>query len=1434
MRSLRLRLLGGLDVCDTAGRAIAVPGAKATLLLAYLALRADKPHSREKLMGLLWSQRSEAQARGSLRQALWALRQALEGIEPAPLIIEGQTVTLDSAAAQVDVITFQELLADGSPESLESALALYRGKLLETISIRDPALEDFVRTERDSLHERALDACTQLLGHQIQTGMHEAAAAAAKRLLSFDPLEELAHRALMEHYAGRGQIGLAVRQYQICREALRRELDVEPDGATQSLFHRIRLARVGAGARPVPSGEKRSRGWQGADFGRGVRLATLRTPGEPDDSQPAQHIGSGAAATDDGKVDSHSHVAGRSYASATNTCPRCGDDNPAGYQFCGECGARLAINCPACNAENPGGQKFCGRCGASLPQAHAPLRFVSPNEYTPKHLAEKILTSRGALEGERKQVTVLFADLEGVGALFARHDPEQAREILDPFLVLMIEAVHRYEGTVTKIASDGIMALFGAPLAHEDHAVRACYAALEIRESIKRHAEEAACAEAISIQARTGLSSGEVVVRAIRNDLSMDYDAIGPTTHWAAQARALAAPGKIQVTQNTLRLAEGFIRVKPLEPSTRAQLSESIMLFELIGATPARTRFQTAVARGLSRFVGRDTELEALSRAVDRAVEGHGQVFAVVGDQGVGKSRLVYEFVHSQGTKNIQILESRPASYGKATPYLPVIDLLKAYFHVDDRDDARRLREKVTGKLLELDERLRTTLPAILDLLHVPPMDAAWEALEPTQRRRHTLEAVRSLILRESQVQPLVIVFEDLHWIDGETQAFLDSLVESLPTAPILLLVNYRPEYHHGWGSKMYYTQRRLGALGEANTEQLLHDLLGTDSSLVSLKALLLKRGNPFFLEETVRTLVASGSLVGERGGYCLVRPLHTLEIPPTARATLAARIDRLPTREKQILQAASAIGKDVPYAILRAITELSEDILRRGLADLQKTEFLYETRLFPHLEYTFKHTLTQEVTYGSLLAEQRRELNGRIVDAIEDLYPDRLAEHVERLAHHALRGELWERATGYLRRAGAKAAGRSAYREAAAHFEQVLAALRHLPETQDTLQQAIDVRFEVRSSLQALGEHDRVFEHLRNAERLAATLADQDRLGWASTYLSQYLWWMGDLAQAEASGQRALIIASKTGDYALQAATNFFLGQGYFNVGDYSSAIDYFRRNVASINGERTYERFGLTGLPSVLSRVWLAWSLGERGEFPEALAHAEQALAIAETADQPYSAAASCLGLGQVRVLQGAIAQAIPVLERAMGLCNTWDLRVILPMTEAVLGLAYALCGRVAEALPLLEESENRAPRIRIFDAPTAATALGAGYLSAARVEQAAEFASRAAELAADRGFRGSEGTALRLLGEIDIRREPPEVTRANRHYRRALDLARELGMRPLMAHSHLGLGGLHQRIAKRKQAREHLATALSMYRDMDMGLWAERASAMLEGLE
>jgi class 3 adenylate cyclase len=518
---------------------------------------------------------------------------------------------------------------------------------------------------------------------------------------------------------------------------------------------------------------------------------------------------------------------------------------------------------------------------ARAPDREPVHRAAPPGAWTPSHLAERILDARTHLLGERKHVTVLFADIKGSLAIIEGTDPEEASRILDGAIRVMMDAVHRYEGTVNRVVGDGIMALFGAPIAHEDHAVRACYAALAIQRAMQVHAAETRQTLGIEVSVRVGLHSGEVVVRAIGNDLSVDYDAIGPTVHLASRMEQLASPGATRLTAATAKLAEGFIELRALGKVPVKGLSQPIEAFDLLGVGAARTRLQASAGRGLTPFVGRSDELAALDRAHGLAAGGQGQVVALVGDPGVGKSRLLYEITRSERMRPWLVLESTSVSSGRASSWAPVIDLIKPYFDIAAGDDRRRRGEKVLGKVLLLDEALRPILPAILALLDLPVEDAAWQALDPPLRRRRTLDGLKALLVRESQRQPLTLVFEDLHWIDGETQSLLDSLVESMPTCSILLLVNYRPDYRHGWGSRAHYTQLRIDPLEASGADELLSGLLGAAPDLSELRHRLLdaSEGNPLFLEESVRVLVDAGVLTGARGAYRLIRQPDAIEI---------------------------------------------------------------------------------------------------------------------------------------------------------------------------------------------------------------------------------------------------------------------------------------------------------------------------------------------------------------------------------------------------------------------------------------------------------------------------------------------------------------------------------------------------------------------------
>ena len=1045
-------------------------------------------------------------------------------------------------------------------------------------------------------------------------------------------------------------------------------------------------------------------------------------------------------------------------------CPQCGHPNPPAAKFCSGCGAPLELRCPACGHANLLGSRFCNECGRALT---APRD--APRTYTPQHLASRILSSRAALDGERKQVTMLLADLKGSMELLADRDPEEARRLLDSVLERMMEAVSYYEGFINQVMGDGIMALFGAPLAHEDHAIRACYAALRMQEQVGRYGDDMQRTLGVPIQIRVGLNSGEVVVRAIGSDLHMDYTAVGQTTHLAGRMQQMAKPGSTLLTHATLRLAEGYVRVRSLGPSPIRGLAEALEVFELLGTGPSRTRLQASAARGLTRFIGRGAELEQLRAALERARAGRGQVVAIVGEPGVGKSRLVLEVAHSHRTDGWLVLEASAVSYGKAAPFMPVVELLKTYLGIEERDDARRVREKLAGKLLTLDDALRPTLPALQALLDVPVDDPAWKSLGADQQRRSAIDGLRHLWLRESAAQPLLVILEDLHWVDADTQALLESLVESLPSHALMLLVNYRPEYQHGWGGKTYYEQIRLDPLAATSAEALVEALLGRDDSLAPLTSLLIARaqGNPFFLEESVRALEETGVLAGERGAHRLVKAVQVVQLPETVQAILASRIDRLAPEDKSLLQSASVVGKDVPLVLLQVIARLNERELSAGLARLQSGEFIYETKLLPQVEYTFKHTLTHEVAYASLLQEHRRALHAELVDAIERLFPGAVAEHRDRLVHHAFRGEVWSKAITYLR---------------------------------DLI--------------------------------AVATPAEIDSVMGSGQESAGQLWWRGEYEHAIRTSERDLQVAASFSNFSMRVIGSCRLAQAHHAVGNYERAADIFRQVLAALQGDLARERFEMAALPSVWARSWLAWTLAELGEFDEGAAVGEEGLAIALSAEHVYSRFQAFFGLGILHLIRGRPESAIPPLEQGVVLARVENVSFFLPFITAPLGAAYALAGRVDAGIGLLEQAIEQAGSMGLVATQSLRLAwLAEAHLMAGRLEPARNHAQRALQLAEDRRERGRVADVQRLLADIEAKKADSDGSAAATAYRGALEAAQTLQMRPVVARCLLGLGCLSRRMGRRDDARRDVADALAQFSAMGMTLWVQRARAALE---
>ena len=913
-------------------------------------------------------------------------------------------------------------------------------------------------------------------------------------------------------------------------------------------------------------------------------------------------------------------------------CPACQSDNEADALFCEACGTKLLLSCAGCGAEVNSAARFCRKCGTpTTPPREAPARRVA--DYTPDHLAARIrveqaaLEARGTTDGERKTITALFADLKGSTGLMEGLDPEEVRAMIDPVLQLMMDAVHQYDGYVAQALGDGIFALFGAPLAHEDHAQRAVYAALRMQEAMGRYAHTLRSRGYAPLKMRVGLNTGEVLVRSIRkDDLHTDYVPVGHSTNLAARMEQLANPGTIVVSAHTHRLTDGYFSFKDLGPTQVNGIEAPLNIYEVLGVGPLRTRLQIAARRGLTRFVGRQSEMEQLQRALEQAKSGHGQIVGVMGEPGLGKSRLFYEF-KLLAVGGCLVLEAYSVSHGKATAYLPVIELLKNYFQIQQGDDERARRQKVIGGVLELDRSLEEILPYLFALLGIEVQPSPLAQMDAQIRRSRTFDALKKLLARESLNQPLVLVFEDLHWIDGETQGFLDALSESVAGARLLLLTDFRPEYRHEWGQKTYYTQLRLAPLGKAEAEALLTVLLGSDASLTPVKPLILEKtqGTPFFMEEVVQTLAEDGALGGSSGRYRLTRPVSTLQVPSTVQAILAARIDRLAADEKFLLQQLSVIGREFPSSLVREVITQAEAELYRLLASLQHKEFLYEQPAFPEVEYVFKHALTQEVAYGTVLHEQRKGLHEQTARAIETRYPLQREDHYSELAHHYSRSGNAIKAVEYLGLAGQQAARKSANAEAVTHLSAALELLKTLPDT--PARRENELTFLLALGVPLINGNGYAAPEVGNTYQRALELCEQMK-DTAELFPTLYGLWLfyyvrADHRRAHELGEQLLRLGTSRQDPALLLEAHFALGNSLFCLGEFAAARTHVERGTSLYDAEQHHAlalRYGSydPGAACLCYSAMAQWHLG----YPEqAQKTSHQALTLTHKLSHPFS---------------------------------------------------------------------------------------------------------------------------------------------------------------------------------------------------------------------
>jgi predicted ATPase/class 3 adenylate cyclase len=1037
------------------------------------------------------------------------------------------------------------------------------------------------------------------------------------------------------------------------------------------------------------------------------------------------------------------------------------------------------------------------------------------------------------MDGERKTVTALFADIKGSTELMRDLDPEEARAIVDPVLHLMMEAVHRYGGYVAQSLGDGIFALFGAPVAHEDHPQRALHAALAMQEELHRYADHLRNEGKIPVEARVGVNTGEVVVRSIQVGGHTEYTPVGHVTNLAARMQTAAPAGSIAAGETTQQLCEGYFEFRALGPTAIKGLDGPVEVYEVVRAGPLRTHFQLSARRGLTRFVGREREMAAMAGALDHARAGHGQIVAAVGEAGAGKSRLLYEF-KATIPDECKVLEANSVSHGKASAWLPVIEMLKSYFELADEDDDSRRSAKVEAKARALDLALAETLPYILSLLGIAGAGASLAMMDAQVKRRRTLEAVKRIIIRESLKQPLVVILEDLHWIDAETQELLDLLVDSVASARILMLVNYRPEYYHEWGNRTCYTQLHLDPLGGQSAEEMLHALLGSDASLQSLKRLIIEKtqGNPFFMEEIVRALGEQGVLV-RNGATRLTKPLTEIHIPPTVHGILASRIDALPASEKGLLQTLAVIGKTFPLNLVKLMTASSEDQLEPMLKGLQAGEFIYEQAALGE-EYTFKHVLTQEVAYSSVLMERRRLLHERTGEAIEALFKDRIDDHLAELAHHYSRTANTRKAVEYLFRAGRQAAARSAYSEAITRLSTALEFLKRLPDDTERARQELSVQNLLGGSLAngkgwGAAELEPVYARARElcAQIRDPALAFRALFGqWAVCH------WKMEQDKALELADELLAAAENAKDPAMLAAGNHARGNTLYQLGELGSAIQHEEKALALFDLRQPLSAW--LEVNRLNSLFVLYYGLHGLGYPDRAWVKSREMLEVAQRSSAPSILAQASCYAAFYNLTRGTPAAAQKHAEEAMALTEELGLATFSEMATTLYGASLIAQGRYEEGIAGMRRGISA---IRASGGTPHAwflSLLASGLAKVGRPQEGLQVLDDGFASVAKTGAQISSPYLHNVEGELLLVQNPSDVAKAEQCFRTAIEIARRQSARSLELRATTSLARLLNEQGRRDEARTMLADIYGWFTEGFDTADLKDAKALLNELE
>lgn len=1120
-------------------------------------------------------------------------------------------------------------------------------------------------------------------------------------------------------------------------------------------------------------------------------------------------------------------------------CPKCQHDNPKEAKFCIECGNIIELQCSSCGATTPRTGKFCMECGHKLlePKGAYVLDYGLPRSYTPKFLADKILTTRSSIEGERKLVTVLFADVANYTHIADRLDPEEVHQIMDGTFGILLDEIHRFEGTINQFTGDGVMALFGAPVGHEDHAQRACHAALSVQRSIREYGNRVKDRWGIDFSMRIGLNSGPVVVGSIGDDLRMDYTAIGDTTNLAARMETMAKPGVILVSKNTHRFVKDFFKFERHEKVAVKGKAEPQETFELIEATTVGTRLGAISARGLTRMVGRKNSMAALVEVYEKVQSGSGQIVSLVGEPGVGKSRLLLEFRRLLNKNESVYLEGQCFHYGHSMAYLPILDILKSYFGIEEGDGESVTNEKMGEKIINLDGRLQGVIPPLQEILSLRVDEEDFQKLEPQQKRERTFEALRNLLIRLSKEKLLVIVVEDLHWIDRTSEEFLDYLIGWLANTPIMLILLYRPEYDHPWGSKSYYTKIGLTQLGSASSNQLLEVLLEDGEVAPEVKELILERasGNPLFIEEFTHSLLENGFLAKENNKYVLTRKALDIPVPDTIQGLIAARIDRLQENMKRIMQVASVIGRDFAFRILHKISEMGEE-LKAYLLDLQGLEFIYEKSLFPELEYIFKHALTQEVAYNSLLSLRRKDLHRKVGEAMEIIFEDRLAEYTSLIGEHFLRGEAWGQAFDYLDKAGDAAARLYSHAEARMHYGGALKALGNLEDTEENRRRRVDTIIKQTLSSWRADSPEQNLMRLSEAEQLAKGLASPDGTpDGDSLRLARVHFWMGrvqhtrgKMPEAIRYFEQVLPVAKESNDPELLAIPSGAIGQAMAVLGHLGKCKKLLDQAIPIFEQTGNWAEW-------IQAMSFRGSAIAGMGNYAEGVAEAQLAEARAKELNFITGIGVSCNCLAFAHLFGGDLFQAMKAAEKAVNAAEESGDLIYSYVGSIVWGWSACRAGQLEIADACMARAEEVAQKLggQVIMADLFTTAKAEIAFKSDLFDEALALAQQSVNTARVMGGVWGEGVARRIWGQVLSAHEPPRWDEAEEQLAESLRML-ESGQNHLeVARTQTAWGNMSRKRGDLASARKHWEQATAQLEASGITHEVEEVRSLLEEL-